>query len=52
MFNTHHVQRRPAPANFDVTSDLPVVADLPDEGEFFLVPVGANQPPTSPRNCS
>ena len=25
-------KRRPAPANFDVTSDPPVVADLPDEG--------------------
>jgi hypothetical protein len=37
-------KRRPAPANFDVTSDPPVVADLPDEGEFFLVPVGANPP--------
>ena len=35
-------KRRPAPANFDVTRDPPVVADLPDEGEFFLVPVGAN----------
>jgi hypothetical protein len=27
-----------------VTSDPPVVADLPDEGEFVLVPVGANPP--------
>ena len=26
-----------------MTSDPPVVADLPDEGEFFLVPVGANR---------
>ena len=27
-----------------MTSDPPVVADLPDEGEFFLDPVGANPP--------
>ena len=38
-------KRKPAPANSDMTSDPPVVADLPDEGEFFLVPVGANPPP-------
>jgi hypothetical protein len=40
-------KRSPATANFDVTSDPPVVADLPDEGEYFLVPVGANPPPAS-----
>ena len=27
-----------------MTSDPPVAADLPDEGAFFLVPVGANSP--------
>ena len=31
-----------------MTSDPPVVADLPDEGEFFLVPVGASSFPRGP----